>query len=667
MIWFLGDSLFFPGPDRESSIPFQLARRARTGGVKAFTSPGMTSADARSVHADSILRYLSPGDSLVVSVGLNDGTMGKRRPPHSGLPRLLYRWHTLRENAVATSSSYRTAVSVDSFRENLRAIITATRRRGCRIALVVPRCPWWIPAGQGMDHAHWFVTPLGFLPREDTAHGAESVLDALFWRVGRMARAGEYCSAIEALTALESVRNLPQRAVDACVTNRAWLLVKKGDHSGARLLLDTYLASPGRHPAVHQMRTWILVGSGEPSEAEMRESIDSDLGLPRMRSSYRDAVVRLTATSGAVLCNFDRVLKREEVLDHCHVTRRGAVRAAAELARLLSLPDTNPDGFAQVQWTYPRIDYAVTRGDLRSNFRISRSEGELILVPGPLRELLLAHPGILDEEDLIGLRCFPHEAERYPELIWQRFFSGFPQIPLTTATEILSDLVRAPDPDLFPTAADGGGQGGRPFQLRTLCGRLARHLSTSTIFGPRVVQRLSMLRKWYSREAVLFGGGSTWLALIERQEVLAAMQALNRISAYSARLGLVEGIDRAASILVSIANLLQDHEKHISIVITTLYRAPFDFDVAVDSYRQAVSVRKMHLLREILEMEALSPPPEVGCRGAGHPVAMRLTAMGIRQALADQRASESRGTSDKVAPSDLRLSRGGSEDMYPLA
>ena len=97
VLWMVGDSVLFPGGNKEASVARRIAGAPGLGhkcrSIQVFASPGITSADGRAVFRDLILPNLTRGDSLVVSLGLNDAVR-RTRTPHLKR-RVWLRWKKL--------------------------------------------------------------------------------------------------------------------------------------------------------------------------------------------------------------------------------------------------------------------------------------------------------------------------------------------------------------------------------------------------------------------------------------------------------------------------------------------------------------------------------------------------------------------------------------------
>lgn len=599
VLWMVGDSVLFPGGNKEASVARRIAGAPGLGhkcrSIQVFASPGITSADGRAVFRDLILPNLTRGDSLVVSLGLNDAVR-RTRTPHLKR-RVWLRWKKLPSVQPDTGEQ---AVPLKEYVENLRYILSEARRRGVKSCLLLPPRPRWVPRGQGFPTSEWFIRAApfnGLPPPRQYTH----VMDEIFSSVRNLVNAGRTESAVALLSAVSRSSGLSKRAREAVANNHAVLFAIQGNPDAALAELDRVEDGAG-HPMLLQTRAWILHSRGLAAQQELDRALDYDEHLPRLPRLYADGAAETARDLGVSICDLDKIVPLHDVLDHCHLTEEGAQLAGdAILADLFQSEEQPASRQPPVKWVYPRIGYARRPGSLSQSYGASTKPLPIGQVATPIQKLLLSHPGVLSELDLPST-AFPHEVEQVPEVLWEATFQ-----PLDHAIHGMSGSktrsIACPfDLDFFQ-AVSPSERGARQQPRRvgdsasSLAIRLSSYLSVSTVFSCRIKDRVCTMRNWYPHEALLFGACSSWMGLLERLDLRVVAQAILRLATFTLHVN-DSGIQTAGRSLVQrLENLLEKHHDCIreSIPIVTGTR-PLD---ELTDYSESVSCFLEPMLADI--------------------------------------------------------------------
>lgn len=667
-VWFLGDSLFFPGPQRESSIPFQfgaLLDRRTHPTIRVFSSPGLTSVDGVAVFKHRILSALSGGDIVILSLGMNDPIEGPRRSlaQARGLlarsadlaSQFLYAQRKLERVEQLPQVSPKDSKAAFSY------LLRRVRSRGAKAIALLPKNPLWIPRGQGRAKRWWWPgaegAPAPVLNGED-----ESVLDDLFRAAYRLMNSGQYESALELISHLLEVPELSVNTRTALASMKASVFALQGDFRAAESLLNRVVEELGPDPVIEQQVAALRAEVGSFFEEHLLRALDGDEHLPRLTTRLRHTWAETASEFDFPVVDLSLELGGKDVLDHCHPTSKGSKRAAQALFRALFGSGDQPrrKETPEIQWEYPRIDYSRRRGDLRASYGIAGSQAAPLAVPANLREFLAQHPGLVRATD-IPTKLPAHQVFRFPQLAWTSLFSESVEASWGNAGWFRS-LCPPPDTRLFPEwgRRDRISASVRASDVPLLATRLMGYTEVSSVFYCSVRERLQTLRRWYPVETVLFGGGSGWTSLIDRQDLLVFLQCAAQLQTAMkvAGEGALPSFD--TDLAAAVDDLVRAHQSNLGRFDLSL--PPQRSGLALDGYKSSLGLHRRRIRTICLEIREASLLADVEAPGFDyHP--QLLGTLQVQHV-----ASSCRTTKHESALGISRTRQSGavSDTMYPL-
>jgi len=540
-VWFLGDSLFFPGPKPESSIPAafrDLLASTDHRTLRVLTSPGLTSVDGVAVFRHRIRSRLARGDLLVLSLGMNDAVKGPRRSltdALGGIGHILLTFRRFMGGGVITSDQPH-QVGIKESESAFSYLLRSTRSRRASACVFLPLNPLWVPRGQGSKGLHW-MPDASVHGRATDGPEREGILDLVFAKIHRLTVSAQLGDAEELVSCLSQVGGFGPEVRRTIATIRASLLAKKGEVAAAASLLEDTLEEIQDDPVILQRLAVLRAQERKPFQGILSRALDLDDGLPRLTTDLRQLWTHLADQFDAPIVDLVDVLCGNDVLDHCHPTEYGAKKAATALARACGYPIKRTSSLRStinnphLKWEYPRIDYSRARGKLKQSYGIDRSQKTNYPIPTLVKRLLNSHPGIARASD-IPPSIPAHEATRFPHLTWAHIFKEVSASAFEDRNWF-SDLCPPLDMRLFPdnTKDDLSLPELRGADIPILAKRLAGYMDVTSVFSNCVFHRLATVRRWYPIEVSLFGGASSWLSLLDRQDLLIVVQCVARLLA----------------------------------------------------------------------------------------------------------------------------------------
>jgi len=585
-IMILGDSTSMSLGVEHHMFPFLIAEREEwpeSTEIVNCSQPGITSADAcafffrhrkdfRALRA--VIIHLGTCDATSSEISKGRYTFSRQvknrliekvglRKERSRLKnRLLpFEWNQDYDPAIERPEK------VDDYEFNLTRIIRACQRSSIPVILIKPKSNPLCPPGIGKGNFIFY----NYLGMKDKISDRLSLSDARFQQAQKFYEEGDFSTAMktyrEILLNVGPLSTHPEYSL-MVVNNYAVAVAEQGQWEEAYFLLKLLLKeSSVRKEIVLYNLAQLSKKKGDLSgySKYLQESYENDYSLYRVRSSYLQALDRMTARfkQGLSVIDLPAFIEDELYVDHTHPVLEGQMRIAEQVAACLKQWKITGSSRATIHNRLYNPEHALgNHSEFYSYFRtyVPLSEEAIKEKMNQLKnaasfkeeeagdefrkafEYYLRHPCFSSIQEI--LECgpqYPSDVGRFPEFFLVRYVIPYLRIHeseenlknrfssslkvLRTADDLLKILpppvvswVSSGDPIIHPER--------ERVRLLKILSRVELSLVAHLRQGNQIYNRLKTTIYWYFRETLRYGSHSRFSMRYDRTLLEFAAESL---------------------------------------------------------------------------------------------------------------------------------------------
>jgi hypothetical protein len=626
-LFILGDSTSMTIGAERRMYPFVMADRAcwpESTEIVNCSQPGFTSADACAFFFRHRAEFLSLR-AVVIHLGTCDAASWEiRRGRYSPASQFMLRVkeaagirpeRTRLKNRLlpfewngAFDPAIETPEKPEDYEYNLSRIVGACTSASVAVVLIRPKPNPQFPPGAGKGNFSFYR----YLGIRDRLSGRLSIPEGRFLEALRLHESGdlERAAATYRDILLQSGRLAGHFEFPLIVVNNyAVCAAEKGDLDEAEVLFNLLLKERGARREIilyNMARLHHMRGDEEKYRQFLRESLDADSSMYRIRTPYLEAIDRIAArlSGKARVVDMTSFIEDELYVDHTHPLPEGQDRLAGRVIDHLNGCGLAGDTTAQIRnilynpelalgnttefFSYFRTfapfsesEIASHRDRLRKALDESPHRADTVRqgLPAEIRSALdyhLTHPCFPELQYLLpfGPR-YPSDVGRFPEYFLIRHL-----IPFVRSFETDTDLkdrfttpgllrsseeLRAMLPaEVVPFVEDGEPAVDPALEAQGLAAiiescrtKLLTHLRK----GNQVYERMKTTITWYFRETLRFGSHSRISMRYERVPLEWMAEALTVASLLDKRL--VAGhSEKIRGLVVILEETVKTHEQY---------------------------------------------------------------------------------------------------------